>query len=87
MNHFLRIAFSLLCMTAWNAIALDYPTKAIKLVVPVAAGGPNDIFARTLGPKLSATLGQSVVIENIAGAGGNQIPIFQPNKQICKLLT
>ena len=72
MTYFLRIAFSLLCLTAWNATALDYPTKPIKLVVPVAAGGPNDIFARTLGPKLSTSLGQSVVIENIAGAGGNQ---------------
>ncbi len=72
MTHFLRITFSFLCLTAWNATALDYPTKTIKLVVPVAAGGPNDIFARTLGPKLSTSLGQSVVIENIAGAGGNQ---------------
>lgn len=72
MTHFFRLAFALFCLHALCASALDYPSKAIKLVVPVAAGGPNDIFARTLGPKLSASLGQSVVIENIAGAGGNQ---------------
>jgi tripartite-type tricarboxylate transporter receptor subunit TctC len=55
-----------------NAQAIEFPTKSIKLVVPVAPGGPNDIFARTLGPKLSLALGKPVLIENISGAGGNQ---------------
>ena len=72
MTTLIRIALSAWCLLALNATALDYPSKAIRLIVPVAAGGPNDIFARALGPKLSASLGQPVVIENIAGAGGNQ---------------
>jgi tripartite-type tricarboxylate transporter receptor subunit TctC len=51
-------------------VAQDYPTKAIKFVVPFPAGGPADTFARILGDKLAATLGQPVVIENRAGAAG-----------------
>jgi tripartite-type tricarboxylate transporter receptor subunit TctC len=69
---FTAIQFSAFCLLSLNAWALEYPNKPIKLIVPVAAGGPNDIFARALAPKLSASLGQAVVIENIAGAGGNQ---------------
>lgn len=53
------------------ATAADYPTRVVKLIVPVAPGGPNDIFARTLAPRLSASLGQQVVVESMAGAGGN----------------
>ncbi|MBN9409303.1 MAG: tripartite tricarboxylate transporter substrate binding protein [Burkholderiales bacterium] len=51
--------------------AADFPTKPIRMVIPVTPGGPNDIMARTLQPRLGALLGQSVVIENIPGAGGN----------------
>lgn len=51
--------------------AAEFPTKPIRLVIPVTPGGPNDIFARTLQPRMSATLGQQVVVENIPGAGGN----------------
>ena len=72
MTKFFRIALLFLCFSAMRAPALDYPTKAIKLVVPVAPGGPNDIFARTLGPKLSSSLDKSIVIDNIPGSGGNQ---------------
>ncbi|NBX56006.1 MAG: tripartite tricarboxylate transporter substrate binding protein [Betaproteobacteria bacterium] len=50
--------------------AQNFPTKAIKIVVPNAAGGAADITARTVGQKLSEALGQSVVIENKASAGG-----------------
>ena len=48
----------------------DYPTRPITLVVPYAAGGPSDVLARLLGHSMSATLGQQVVIETVAGAGG-----------------
>jgi tripartite-type tricarboxylate transporter receptor subunit TctC len=49
----------------------DYPTRPITLVVPYAAGGGNDVMARTVAEKMSRTLGQQVVIENRAGAGGS----------------
>src|SRR5437764_7701922 len=49
----------------------DYPTKPITLVVPYAAGGGNDVMARIVADKMGKTLGQQVVIENRAGAGGS----------------
>jgi tripartite-type tricarboxylate transporter receptor subunit TctC len=47
-----------------------YPSKPIKLVVPLAAGGPPDVMARLTAPALSARLGQSVIVENRVGGGG-----------------
>ena len=47
-----------------------YPSKSITLVVPAAAGGPTDTVARLIGESMGRTLGQSVIIENIGGAGG-----------------
>ncbi|MET1113366.1 MAG: tripartite tricarboxylate transporter substrate binding protein [Comamonas sp.] len=51
--------------------ASDFPNKPIKLVVPYPPGGPTDIVARVVAQKLSERLGQTVVIENRPGAGGN----------------
>ncbi len=50
--------------------ALAYPDKPVTLVVPFSAGGPTDKVARDLGMALGAALGQTVIIENIGGAGG-----------------
>jgi len=48
----------------------DYPNRPITLIVPFAAGGPTDVVARIVAEHMSTTLGQRVVVENIAGAGG-----------------
>ncbi|WP_046114209.1 tripartite tricarboxylate transporter substrate binding protein [Aquincola tertiaricarbonis] len=48
----------------------DWPAKPIRIVVPFAAGGTSDVLARTLGAQLQASLKQTVLIENKAGAGG-----------------
>ena len=51
--------------------AQTWPAKPITLVVPFAAGGPADTLARMLGEEMKATLGQSIIIENVAGAAGS----------------
>lgn len=53
------------------ATTTAYPTKPIKLIAPVAAGGGLDNIARTLAEKLSRAIGQQVVVENIGGGGGS----------------
>jgi tripartite-type tricarboxylate transporter receptor subunit TctC len=59
-----------LCATLLPAKAQDYPNKPIRLVVPFPPGGPNDIIGRVVGQKMQELLGQLVIIDNRAGAGG-----------------
>jgi tripartite-type tricarboxylate transporter receptor subunit TctC len=73
MQSLLKIAASLIVAAATTfgpANAQDYPSRPITLVVPYAAGGGNDVMARTVADKMSRTLGQQIVVENRAGAGG-----------------
>ncbi|WP_284178667.1 tripartite tricarboxylate transporter substrate-binding protein [Rhabdaerophilum sp. SD176] len=60
---------AILALGAGSAQA-QYPTKPITMIVPFAAGGPTDVVARIVGENMSKTLGQPVIIENVAGAGG-----------------
>ena len=55
--------------TAWTAET--YPSKPIRFLVGFAPGGANDLVARAIAPRLSTRLGQQVIVENRAGAGGN----------------
>lgn len=54
-----------------SAAGANYPNKTIKIVVPFPAGGTSDVLARLVGEKLSHALGQTVVVDNKAGANGN----------------
>ncbi|XUY29101.1 Bug family tripartite tricarboxylate transporter substrate binding protein [Agrobacterium sp. rho-8.1] len=80
MRHqlFKRRAAIALAASAVSALALggtaqaqSYPARAITLVVPFAAGGSTDVVARVIAQKMGEDLGQQVIVENIAGAGGN----------------
>jgi tripartite-type tricarboxylate transporter receptor subunit TctC len=65
------IAVFLLAAAAHHAHAQNYPAKPIRIVVPLAAGGPGDVLARAVGQKLSEQVSQSVVIDNRPGANTN----------------
>jgi len=67
----LATAAAIACATSLSSFALDYPTKPVRLIVGVAAGGANDTVARLVAQALSERLGQPVVVENRPGAGGN----------------
>lgn len=65
-------AAALLCLVSGPLAAQEaFPTKPIRFIVPYAPGGTTDLVARTVGARMSQTLGQPVIIDNRAGAGGN----------------
>jgi tripartite-type tricarboxylate transporter receptor subunit TctC len=53
-----------------SAEAQPYPSRPITIVVPFSAGGPTDAIARTLGDRMRVSLGQTILVENVTGAGG-----------------
>src|ERR1051326_1568228 len=64
------LAASLAATFSVAAVAEDYPSRPIMLVVPYPPGGGNDVIARIVAGKMSAALGQQIVVENRGGAGG-----------------
>lgn len=64
------VASSLLVLAATYAQAQAWPQKAIKLIAPSTPGGPPDVYARALADYLTKALGQPVIVENVAAAGG-----------------
>jgi tripartite-type tricarboxylate transporter receptor subunit TctC len=69
MRDLITRALFVLVMSSAPAAA-QYPDKPITVVVPFAAGGPTDVVARLLGDHMSRTLGQTIIVENVGGAGG-----------------
>jgi len=68
----MRIFFSLfIALFLCTATAQPYPSKTIRIMVAFPPGGPVDIIARLIAPKMSELLGQSIVVENRVGASGN----------------
>ena len=65
------LAIALLAGGAWAAQAQPYPTKPIRMIVAVPPGGPADTLARMVAPRITETLGHTVVIDNRPGANGN----------------
>jgi tripartite-type tricarboxylate transporter receptor subunit TctC len=68
------VAFALIVVSlagaAAPAAAQDYPTRTVTMIVPYPAGGPSDVVARIVADGMSRRLGQTVIIENVGGAGG-----------------
>ena len=60
----------LLALALSTPAAAQYPNKPITVIVPFAAGGPTDVVTRLVGEHMSRTLGQTMVVENVGGAGG-----------------
>src|SRR5689334_15025075 len=57
-------------VSAGQATAQDFPNRPVTMVVPFAAGGPQDVLGRVVAQRMSELLGQQVVVENVGGAGG-----------------
>ncbi len=64
------VALAMLAASAPGALAQDFPTRPVTVVVPFSAGGPTDALIRTLGERMHQSLGQPVLVENVTGAAG-----------------
>ncbi len=72
MDDWLLLGLVAICLIATNGIAIaqNYPVKPVRLIVAFPPGGPNDLIARIISPKLADHINQPVIVENRAGAGG-----------------
>jgi tripartite-type tricarboxylate transporter receptor subunit TctC len=93
MKRLCRIAGVVLaaCASCWHAQAQNYPTKPIRLVVGFVPGGATDIVARSIGPALSETLGQQIIVENRPGASsqiaGTLVAKSPPDGYVLMMMT
>ena len=69
MPALLRLLAILSLCTAATASAQEYPNRPVKIIVPVAAGGPADLYARFLAQRLETALGQPFIVDDRPGAG------------------
>jgi tripartite-type tricarboxylate transporter receptor subunit TctC len=67
---FLRAVLLLACVFAADATAQNYPSRTVRIIVPISAGGATDVFARTLAHGFTEAWGQQVIVDNRPGAGG-----------------
>jgi tripartite-type tricarboxylate transporter receptor subunit TctC len=64
-------ALAVLMTIGGHAVAQNYPSRPITIIVPFSAGGPSDAMARILAERMKNTLGETVLVENVTGAGGS----------------
>ena len=60
-----------MCAMVSAAAAQNFPSRPITIIVPFSAGGPSDAMARILAERMKTTLGETVLVENVTGAGGS----------------
>lgn len=70
MKTFIWLAAAAMTLGGAAQAQNNYPERPITMIVPFAAGGPTDVIARIVGDHMSKTLGQQIIVENVAGAGG-----------------
>ena len=70
-RYVLAASAAALLVVAPEAIAQTYPSRPVTMIVPASAGGPTDAIARVLSERMTANLGGTVLVDNVAGAGGS----------------
>ena len=63
-------ALALLQGLTGSAVAEDFPSRSMVMIIPFAAGGPTDVLGRIIAQRMGEVLGQTIVVENVGGAGG-----------------
>src|SRR5262249_2005819 len=66
----LAVIIGLMIAAQPGAAQNNYPTRPMSMIVPFAAGGPQDVLGRLMAQRMSEILGQQIVVENVGGAGG-----------------
>jgi hypothetical protein len=70
------IALAVLAASNVSSTAQVYPSRPVTLIVPFSAGGPTDTIGRIFAERISASLGQTVIVENVTGAAGSIVKVY-----------